>query len=121
MLLLAAAALLLAGCAAPARSTGAAGIALGQSVSVGGLRVTPLAVLEDSRCPTGVQCIQAGTVRLRARIDASEALLTLGEAHPVAGGAALTLSNVKPERAQGDAVRPDDYRFIFASTRRPAS
>ena len=32
------------------------------------VEVVPLAVLEDSRCPIDVVCIQAGTVRVQARI-----------------------------------------------------
>ncbi|MDO8407614.1 MAG: hypothetical protein Q7S95_00040, partial [bacterium] len=30
--------------------------------------VTPLTVIQDSRCPVGVQCVWAGTVKLRARV-----------------------------------------------------
>ena len=40
-----------------------------QGASVLGVKVTPLEVLEDSRCPVDVQCIQAGTVRVRATLE----------------------------------------------------
>src|SRR5436853_3142264 len=42
--------------------------AIAQTVSGNGVSIVPLQVLEDSRCPTDVQCIQAGAVRLKAQI-----------------------------------------------------
>lgn len=41
---------------------------MGQEVSALGVHVTPLKILEDSRCPIDVTCIQAGTVRLQAKL-----------------------------------------------------
>ena len=41
---------------------------LGQTVNLGGPKVTPLAVLEDSRCPKEARCIWAGRVRLSVRV-----------------------------------------------------
>ena len=43
-------------------------VSLGSTVRLGPLAVTPTAIAEDSRCPEGVQCIQAGTVRIEARV-----------------------------------------------------
>lgn len=40
----------------------------GEVVRLDGLRVTPLELLEDSRCPVDVQCVRAGDVRITARI-----------------------------------------------------
>jgi len=89
---------------------------LGQTVTVGGPRVTPLAVLEDSRCPTGVQCVWAGRVRLSVRIGvgpgATTREMTSGMPLSVADGA-LTLVDVEPPRSRGSAPSPDAYRFGF--------
>ena len=39
-------------------------VKLGQKITDGVFVMTPTTTLEDSRCPLGVQCIQAGTVRI---------------------------------------------------------
>ncbi len=61
---------ILAGCAtAPTSSDGVARAGLNQRVYVDGPYVTPLAIVEDSRCPDGVQCVSAGRTRVAVRID----------------------------------------------------
>jgi hypothetical protein len=100
----------------PAATKPAAPVArIGQTVHVGGLRVRPLAVLEDSRCPTHAVCVWPGQVRLRVRVSGGGwnviKALTLGTPMPVADGT-LTLVNVTPGRTDG-AIRPDAYRFAF--------
>ena len=89
---------------------------LAQTVTVGGPRVTPLALLEDSRCPQGVQCVWAGRVRLSVRIatgaGATTREMTSGMPLTVADGA-LTLADVQPPRRRESAPAPDDYRFGF--------
>src|SRR5690606_12925603 len=54
---------------APAEQDGIARAELNERVYVDGPYVTPLEVLEDSRCPADVQCVWAGRVRLSVRID----------------------------------------------------
>ncbi len=81
------------------------------------VRATDL--LEDSRCPKGVQCIQAGTVRVSAVITEN------GVDYPVEIGLATTtqvndlevsLSEVNPEKPQRN-IALDQYRFVFSVTR----
>lgn len=112
MLLLAPVALT-AAFAAEAAPRNAAYARLGETVRVGGLRVTPLRVVEDSRCPENARCIRAGTVRLSVRIDGLTRTLTLGEGAEVRDGT-LQLAAVLPERKTA-AMRPAprDYRFAF--------
>lgn len=89
---------------------------LGQTVTIGGPRVTPLAVLEDSRCPQGVQCVWAGQVRITARISTGGASslreLTSGKPIQVADGT-LTLADVQPPKRKDATNKPGDYRFGF--------
>jgi hypothetical protein len=89
---------------------------LGQSVIVDGPHVRPIAIIEDSRCPRGVQCIWAGQVRLKIRVGQGRSTrvkeVTLGSSVPVADGR-LSLVSVVPERVAGRALRPRDYRFGF--------
>src|SRR5688500_731478 len=75
--------------------------ALGQLAEVGGLRLVPIDVIEDSRCPAQVQCVWAGQVRVMAAVErpggggAVNTSLTLGEPIAVNGGR-LTLVTVHP-------------------------
>ena len=89
---------------------------LGQTVTVGGPQVTPLTVLEDSRCPQGVQCVWAGRVRLSVRIatgaGTATRAMTSGMPLAVADGA-LTLVEVSPARRPDSAPALGDYRFGF--------
>jgi hypothetical protein len=111
----------LAGCAAadarPASATSVATARLGQRATLGRVAVTPLRVVEDSRCPSGVQCIQAGTVRLAARIRergaSREAVLPLGRPFRLAGGW-LTLCAVRPYPGKAAPVARAAYRFRLA-------
>lgn len=110
-------ALLLTGCVTPrVGEDGSVEARLGQTVSVNGPRITPLKVLEDSRCPMEARCIRAGDVRLQVRVrlgTGSELReLTLGKPEQVADGQ-LTLQGVMPPRSVQRAIRPEDYRFSF--------
>jgi hypothetical protein len=112
--LLALAALLVAGCAtAPAPATdGVARAGLNQRVYVDGPYVTPLQLVEDSRCPAGVQCVSAGRTRVAVRIDLGSrseiAVLCSDKPLQVADGQ-LALVEVTP--AAGVGTRPGAYRF----------
>jgi hypothetical protein len=108
------AALLLAGCATtPAPSAdGVARAGLNQRVYVDGPYVTPLQIVEDSRCPVGVQCVSAGRTRVAVRIDLGSrseiAVLCSDTPLQVADGQ-LSLVEVTPAAAPG--TRPGAYRF----------
>lgn len=107
----------LSGCAATAANPPGEGPArLGQTVYVDGPRVTPLRVIEDSRCPMNARCVWAGRVVLHAKVQGGawqrDVDLTLGEPVPVADGG-LTLTSVTPERRTDKPIAPRDYRFAF--------
>jgi len=106
--------LFLAGCAtAPAApSDGIARAGLNQRVYVDGPYVTPLQVVEDSRCPAGVQCVSAGRTRVAVRIDLGSrseiAVLCSDTPLQVADGT-LSLVEVTPPATAG--TKPGAYRF----------
>lgn len=80
------------------------------------ITVTPLALVEDSRCPANANCIQAGTVRVRALVQGStsqEVVLTLGKPQIVLGKEIL-LTNVSPERTQDQVITFEEYHFTFS-------
>lgn len=83
----------------------------------GGVRITPLEILEDSRCPEDVVCIQAGTVRLKASVTVDgvteEKELKLGEGQTV-GAYQVTMIGVLPQTFSTVFIQAEQYRFDFA-------
>lgn len=92
-----------------------------ETLEVGPVRVMPLAVLEDSRCAVGTQCVWAGRVRIRAQVtDAagttSSQEMASGTPLAVSGGN-LTLVEVYPDKRKDSTLYPEEYRFGFRFTR----
>ena len=95
-------------------------VALGQSVRVGDLTVTPTAVVEDSRCPTNARCVWAGRLVVRTRIDGTEggerwsnsAELRLGETYGTHGKVVALVSG-EPGKTAERETRPEEYRFVY--------
>lgn len=103
----------------PVPSQGETGLSyarIGETVNVGGPHVTPLALIEDSRCPPSVQCVWAGRVRINATIFTPTMKLTreltLGEPFAVADGT-LMLAEVRPSKRKDTMIASGDYRFGF--------
>jgi hypothetical protein len=118
-LILAATAFPLTGCASHHISEdGISRAALGETVAVDGPKITPLEVLEDSRCPMNARCVWAGQVRLKVRVHLGagdqERELTSNKPVQIADGS-LELVEVRPDRVagEGQALDPKDYRFGF--------
>lgn len=111
-------ALALTGCVtAQPDSDGIARAKIGQTVYVDGPKVTPLAVLEDSRCPMNARCVWAGQVRLSVRIalGARSEVREIISNKPIAvADGQLELVEVTPDRVAGtQPERPEPYRFGF--------
>lgn len=91
-------------------------VRLDQVANLGLVRVTPLQVIEDSRCPANVQCVQAGQVRLRASVagPSGEHLrtITLGEPQSIGGGT-LLLQKVTPQPKAEGRIEPGSYSFVL--------
>lgn len=91
--------------------------AIGKSVTAFGITLTPLAVVEDSRCPQGVQCIQAGTVRVRVRVTtalgSTESVMTLSGDPVTAASRTISFIGVAPAKTQS-AIAAANYNFTFA-------
>ena len=90
---------------------------LGQTVRLGALRITPMRVEEDSRCPADANCIQTGTLRLQARLEAesgaAERGLTLDQ--PLSfGGRRIELVAGCPYPLASRPVPPAERRYVFS-------
>ena len=109
-------ALVLAGCATvpPANAGPTAGI--GQIATTNGLRVRPLAIIEDSRCPINAVCVWAGRLVVRSEVIGGSWRQTrdleLGKPQPIADGQ-LTLTTAAPSKVAGAEADPRSYRFTF--------
>lgn len=107
----------LAGCATvpPAGSGPTAG--LNQVATVNGLRIRPIEVVEDSRCPAQVQCVWAGRLVVRARMNGDGWTqirdFELGAFQSV-DRYRVTLVSAEPPKAGPGPIDPSAYRFTFA-------
>lgn len=112
--------LLLAACATmPGSPQTQSATAIGQTMMIGDIGVTPLNVIEDSRCPTGVQCVSAGRVIVKTQLTSptGDAVydITLGQPVSFAGGG-ITLTDVAPTLVEGRFPAQSDYRLSYAYT-----
>lgn len=107
---------LCAGASAGADEPGTTIARIGQRVAVDGPLVTPIRVLEDSRCPMEARCAWAGQVRLLVHIGTGRNRtvreITSNTPISVADGA-LELVSVMPPRSTRRTLRARDYRFAF--------
>lgn len=118
---LAFASLALAACATipedvPESTDGIARAGINQRAYVDGPRVTPLKVLEDSRCPMNARCVWAGRLRLSVRVDLGSGSQTreIATDQPIqVADGQLSLVEVSPDLMAGDTAKPKDYRFGF--------
>ena len=94
--------------------------AINQTILQKGIHILPLELVEDSRCPADVQCIQAGTVRVRVQLESGgkNQTLELSLGKPVTfGGTSVTLVAVNPEKNSKTTISQSQYRFRFSVTR----
>jgi len=92
------------------------GVALGEAFVSNGVTITPLELLEDSRCPIDVDCIWAGQVRVRAAVNtlSRDFIFVLGGEPQAVGNSRVTLRGVTPATKQSTATLfPSAYRFTF--------
>lgn len=78
--------------------------------------INPWAVLEDSRCPATVQCIQAGRVRVAVNISSPYKKVNT-EMEPgdrvFVGSFTLLLKEVNPPKITTRKIQDNEYRFVF--------
>ncbi len=98
-------------------SYGTVTLGLGQSASFPGITITPTSVAQDSRCATGVQCVQAGTVQVVVQSTLADGAtqsntIALGSTIQV-DAYSIALTSVNPEKTSGSTISSSDYRFTF--------
>lgn len=92
--------------------------AVGETVRIQDLRLTPLEIVEDSRCPADVQCVWAGRLRVRVAIQApafsQTEVLELGQGIALEDARLLVLTEAMPAPRQRGAPNTAAYRLTFA-------
>jgi hypothetical protein len=80
-------------------------------------------LIEDSRCPSDVVCVQVGTVRLAVEVVTGgrmlEEVVTLNEKKTIAGFD-VTLTTVTPYPRMSVPRPENEYRFSFTVVKAPA-
>lgn len=91
-------------------------VGLGDRATLNGMTVTPLKLIEDSRCPINARCVWAGRLILRTMFSVGGANetrdFTLGIPQPVPGGT-LILAAAEPGKLAGAEGNPPANRFTF--------
>jgi hypothetical protein len=102
---------------------GRATLKIGQTISIGDLRLTFRSVEGDSRCAIDVVCVWAGDAEIALSIEqggkAAVAALhtTLEPKKTEWNDYTISLVSVAPARRAGTAVDPADYRAEIVVTR----
>lgn len=108
--------LALAACATvpPANAGPTAG--LGQIAAGNGLKIRPIKVIEDSRCPATVRCVWEGKLTVRARMYGPgwTQIRDFESGVPQAvDHYRITLISAEPQKQTGAEIDPRAYRFTF--------
>ena len=89
---------------------------LNQKILNKGISITPLEVVSDSRCPVDVQCIWAGEVSLKVKLQKDtiikEATLKIGTPFRFEGNT-ISLTKVSPEKNTKKPFNKEEYSFTF--------
>ncbi len=97
--------------------SGTVTLKLGETAAFEGFLIRPVLVAEDSRCPAGVYCIQAGRLRVRFDIDtdtgSTSHVLSLGESTTTAKEK-ITFISSDPLKTASKPIDSVDYRFTIS-------
>lgn len=109
------ASLLLTAGSAPPGAVSTVTTRLGKTFDVGSIKVTPLQVADDKRCPKDTACT-AEPLRLRVLVEtpvgSHQRVLVEGVPQTIAGGSLLLREAVPlPDPVKG--VAPEAYRFVL--------
>ena len=87
-------------------------VGMGKTVIQNGLKITPIKVVEDSRCPAGVMCIQAGRLVVKTKFERVDGYEGTKELDIELGGSEMVLEKwVSFESAS--FVNDKNYSFTF--------
>lgn len=89
---------------------------VGESARFSGMSLKLLSVTDESRCPTGVKCIWAGTVKAKVRIvsgmGTSTATIEIGKTFTTEAEQ-ITVVSVSPYPKPGEQISQSSYAVTF--------
>ncbi len=92
-------------------------VSVGETRLVNGVVITFNKIVQDSRCPLGVMCIQAGSVTANATLKSGSNTETVdliaGAAAHTFGSFNVSLESVAPIRRQQTTIDPKEYVGTF--------
>jgi len=95
-----------------------------KTIARGELRIRFVTVMEDSRCPVGVNCVWAGNAKIQVRVSDRRGhskmieLNTNGEPRAAQFGRyAINLVNLTPQPRQNSKPAPSRYTAMFSIQR----
>lgn len=98
-------------------ATGDIVLSVGQKGTVGNLSIVWNGPVQDSRCPTGVQCIWAGEVQVNATISLAEysetKKISSGKPGYLFDGHRISIVAISPQPTQGTKLTFADYQITF--------
>lgn len=84
-----------------------------------GLKIKFISVIEDSRCPVGVNCVWAGNAKIKVMITGEhgsktfEFNTTMGPKGDILDGWSIMLEELTPLPRADKKTRPRDYKATF--------
>lgn len=92
---------------------------VGDVTTFGGITLEIIRVTNDSRCPSNVQCIQAGEATVAVKLSGGEAdaetqLSSTGRIYPY-GGYSIKITDVTPKPIAGQTIGQSDYRITISA------
>lgn len=92
-------------------------IAVGETKLVSGVRITLNGIVNDSRCPNGAQCIQAGwvtaNVSLRSDTDKETVEMRSGATPKAFDSFKVSIIKVEPQKNISQEITASEYRITF--------
>lgn len=92
-------------------------LGVGQTGMFRDLSITAKSILQDSRCPIDVECIQAGSITVNVSLKSggqtgTQNIASNGAAYSFAGYK-ISISKVDPPRMSKVEISPDAYHITF--------
>ncbi len=92
-------------------------IGVGETKLISGVKITLNSIVADSRCPAGVQCIQAGWVTANVSLlsDTDKETVNMNSNASPKGFDSFLVSivDVTPKKTVSREIAPSDYRIMF--------
>jgi len=98
-------------------------LGVGENGKAGDLKITLNSVMQDSRCPSGVQCIWAGLVEVKINISggskSENVNISSGQTPHVFDGYSISIVSVSPVRESKKQIIDSEYRITFRILKLP--